>query len=93
MRKYSLSGEGIFNLVFLNDKIYEVDLKQATGMLVNDGKKAFRDETKDIIIDTIASKLKELKLEYTVNSGKFITFKIKNYIGKIEIVKKAVMPS
>ena len=41
-RKYSLVGDGIFNLVFYNDKIYSVSLKQGTSMLVNDGIEAAR---------------------------------------------------
>ena len=92
IRKYSLIGDGIFNLILLNDKIYDISLKENKSMLINDGKKAFRDETKDIIINSIINKFDELNIEYTINSGKFITFKIFDYIGKIEVVKKAAMP-
>lgn len=92
-RKYSQIGDGIFNIISFNNKIYDVSLKKASIMLVNDGKKAFRDTDKDIIIEKIAQKLNENKIEYTVNSGKFITFKYNNFIFKIEVVKKVVMPA
>ena len=91
-RKYSLIGDGIFNLVLLNDRIYDISLKECKSMLPNDGKKAFRDETKDLIVEAIVNGLDKLGIEYTVNSGKFITFKIFDYIAKVEIVKKAAMP-
>ena len=92
-RKYSLSGDGIFNLILIDNKIYNIDLKEGKSLLVNDGKKAFRDETKDIIVEKICNALKDKGLEYTTNSGKLITFKYNNVIFKIEIVKKAAMPS
>ena len=92
-RKYSLSGDGIFNLILIDNKIYNIDLKEGKSLLVNDGKKAFRDETKDIIVEKICNNLKDKGLEYTTNSGKLITFKYNNIIFKIEIVKKAAMPS
>ena len=91
-RVYTLSGDGIFNIVTLGDKIYSIDLKDTKSLLANDGKKAFRDETKDIVITSIADGLNKLGLEYTINSGKFITFKMFDNIFKIEVIKKAVMP-
>ena len=91
-RVYSRGGEGIFNIVTLNNKYYSIDLKSAKSMLANDGKKAFRDETKDIVITSIADGLNKLNIEYTINSGKFITFKMFDSIFKIEVVKKAAMP-
>ena len=91
-RKYSLIGDGIYNLIYLNDKIYSVSLKKATSLLSNDGKKAFRDSDKDIIVEEISKALSENNIEYTVNSGKFITFKLGKYIAKIEIVKKTSEP-
>ena len=91
-RVYTLSGDGIFNIVTLDNKIYSIDLKDTKSLLANDGKKAFRDETKDIVITSIADGLNKLGLEYTINSGKFITFKMFDNIFKIEVIKKAVMP-
>ena len=58
-----------------------------------DGKKAFRDTTKDLIIEKMVNKLKENNINCTVNSGKFITFKHFDYIFKIEVVKKTSMPN
>ena len=91
-RKYSLNGEGIFNLVIIDNKIYNLDLKQTKSMVVNDGKKAFRDDTKDMIVEKICNILKEKNIIYTTNSGKFITFKYNNFTFKVEIIKKASMP-
>ena len=93
MRKYSLVGDGIFNLILFNDKIYDISIKKGNSMLVNDGKKAFRDADKYIIVEEITKALKNKNIEYTVNSGKFITFKYNNFIFKIEIVKKAAIPA
>lgn len=93
MRKYSLVGDGIFNLILFNDKIYDISIKKGNSMLLNDGKKAFRDTDKDIIVEEITKALKNKNIEYTVNSGKFITFKYNNFIFKIEIVKKAAIPA
>ena len=91
-RKYSLIGEGIHNLLKLNGKLYEIDFKETKKMLGNDGKKAFGDEGKDVIITSIIQELNKNNVECTVNSGKFITFKIGNYIAKIEVVKKMREP-
>lgn len=93
MRKYSLVGDGIFNLILFNDKIYDISIKKGNSMLVNDGKKAFRDVDKDIVVEEITKALKNKNIEYTVNSGKFITFKYNNFIFKVEIVKKAAIPA
>jgi len=91
IRRYSLGGDGIFNLLYLDDgKIYEIRFKQATKMLENDGKSAFRDSTKDEIVKNICDNLKDT--EYTINSGKFISLKLGKYIGQIEIVKKTKEP-
>lgn len=91
-RKYSMVGDGIYNLVFCKDKLYEVSFKRGTSLLPNDGKKAFRDNVKDIVVEKISAALKEYNVEYTINSGKFITFKIGDYIAKVEIIKKSAMP-
>lgn len=91
-RKYSLIGDGIYNLIYLNDKIYSISFKKVTSLLSNDGKKAFRDSDKDIIIEEISKVLSENNVEYTINSGKFITFKLGKYIAKIEVIKKTSEP-
>lgn len=93
-RKYSLTGDGVFNLVFLNDKIYDISFKETKSMVLNDGKSALRDTTKNAMVKQITDALDKENIEYTVNSGKYITFKIKNkYIAKLEIVKKMKMPT
>lgn len=91
-RKYSLIGEGIFILLYIDEKIYEFKFKEAKTLLLNDGRKAFRDETKDRVIAKIANKLDENEIKYTINSGKFISFKLGNYIAKVEIIKKLKEP-
>ena len=93
IKRYSLAGEGIFNLLYIDNYIYEFRLKEIKSLPVNDGKKAFRDADKDIIVEEITKALKNKNIEYTVNSGKFITFKYNNFIFKIEIVKKAAIPA
>ena len=91
-RKYSLVGDGIYNLVYLDNKIYSISFKKVTSLLNNDGKKAFRDNDKDIIVEKISKVLSENNVGYTINSGKFITFKLGKYIAKIEVVKKTSEP-
>lgn len=91
-RKYSMTGNGIYNLVTLDRKLYDISLKTAKKMLPDDGKKAFRDETKDKVIDILKDKLSQLGVNYTVNSGKFITMDLFGCIMKAEIVKKSVEP-
>ena len=92
-RKFSMVGDGIYTLLTLKDgSIYDVRLSQGKTILKNDGKKAYRDTNKDTIVEKICKKLKDSKIDYTTNSGKFICFKYNNFIMKIEIVKKAAMP-
>ena len=92
-RKFSMTGNGIYNLVTLDGTLYDVFLKSATKLLPNDGKKAFRDTTKDKLIDLLKDKLSQLGINCTVNSGKFITFELFNFIAKLEIVKKTTEPA
>lgn len=91
--KYSMTGNGIYNLVTLDGKLYDISLKSAKSMLADDGKKAFHDETKDKVIETLKDKLSQLGVNYTVNNGKFITMDLFGCIMKAEIVKKSVEPS
>lgn len=91
--KFSMVGNGIYNLVTLDDKLYDISLKSATKLLPNDGKKAFRDTTKDKLIDLLKDKLSQLGINCTVNSGKFITFELFSFVAKLEIVKKTTEPA
>ena len=92
-RKYSMVGEGIFNLVFLEDKIYDISFKKTNSFMPNYGKYDLRDKGKDYIVQKIVEALEKENVKYTVNSGKYITFEIQNkYSGKVEINKKKKMP-
>lgn len=92
-RKFSMTGNGIYNLVTLDGKLYDITLKSTTKLLPNDDKKAFRDATKDKLIDLLKDKLSQLGVNYTVNGGKFITFELFGFVAKIEIVKKTTEPA
>ena len=92
-RKFSMTGNGIYNLVTLDGKLYDISLKAAKKMLSDDGKKAFHDEIKDKVIEILKDKLSQLGVNYTVNSGKFITMDLFGCIMKVEIVKKSVEPN
>ena len=87
--KYSLSGNGIYNLVFLNDKIYEIKYTKTRAMGLMDNHKT--DEDKAFIIDNIVNNLKTQN--YAVFGGKYITFPVGEWIAKVEIIKKLKMPN
>ena len=88
-RKYSLTGNGIYNLLYLEDKIYEVKFTKGTSLLKEDNK-VISDKIKTNIVNTIVENLKN---KYTINSGKFITFETPKGVAKIEIIKKMKEPS
>lgn len=87
-RKYSLAGNGIYNLVSYNDKLFEVKYKETKTALVNDNRAL--DADKGYIIKTITNNLKTDK--FTINGGKFITFPVGSWIAKVEIIKKMKEP-
>ena len=86
-RKFSMTGNGIYNLIIIQDKIYEVKFSQTTK-LIEDNRVLTKDKIKNKIIENITNNLKN---NYTVNNGK-ITFKLGKFIAKIEIIKKLKMP-
>ena len=86
-RKFSMTGNGIYNLIIIQDKIYEVKFSQTTK-LIEDNSALTKDKIKNKIIENIANNLKN---NYTVNNGK-ITFKLGKFIAKVEIIKKLKMP-
>ena len=92
MRKYSMSGDGIYNLLLIDDKIYDLKLKEVKSMVVDDHQKAYRDATKDYIVDNIKQALADRGVVATSNSGKLISFKNNNKIFSVEITKKVSMP-
>ena len=79
--KYSLSGNGIYNLVFMDNKIYDVELKKATSLLADDGKKAFRDTTKDVIVEMIVNKLKENNAVHHKGAYKAAVFLVQKLVN------------
>lgn len=89
-RKYSLEGNGIFNLLYIDNHIYEIKYKQAKTLAATDNK-SISDKNKKFIIDTITTNLKE-GTEYSVVGGKFIYFPVAQFIGQIEIIKKLKEP-
>ena len=91
--KFSKIGDGIYYLVFMDDKIYDIRFKKGTSMVVNDGKKARGDASKDKVVEAIVKKLNDHNIQCNVNSGKFITFKHNGYLFKVEVVKKAAIPA
>lgn len=86
-RKYSMTGNGIYNLVLVQDKIYEVKMSEVKSLLTNNNLLT-TDKLKNKIINNICDNLKS---NYTVNNGK-ITFKLGNFIAKVEVIKKLKMP-
>lgn len=86
-RKYSMSGNGIYNLILIQDKVYEVKFSQVNTKL-NDNGLLTTDKLKNKIIQNIIDNLKN---EPTINNGK-LTFNLGNFIAKVEVIKKMKMP-
>lgn len=86
-RKYSMSGNGIYNLILVQDKIYEVKLSQTASMVSNNDMLT-TDKLKNKIIQNIVDNLKN---QPNINNGK-LTFKLGNFTAKVEVVKKMKMP-
>ena len=86
-RKFSMTGNGIYNLIIIQDKIYEVKFSQTTKLIEDNGVLT-KDKIKNKIIENITNNLKN---NYTINNGK-ITFKLGKFIAKVEIIKKLKMP-
>ena len=87
-RKYSLTGNGIYNLISYSGKLYEVKYNQAKTKLVADNHAI--DAEKGYIISQITKNLKTQ--DVTISGGKFITFPVQEWIAKVEIVKKIKEP-
>lgn len=86
-RKYSMTGNGIYNLILVKDKIYEVKFTKTTNILEDNGKMT-TDTVKNKIINNITTNLKGTS---SVNNGK-ITFKLGKFVAKVEIIKKLKTP-
>lgn len=88
-RKYSLVGNGIYNLVTIDNKIYEIKYTESKkGMIPSDNHAI--DIQKKYIIDEIVN---NLKCESNISGGKFITFPIGKWVAKVEIIKKLKEPT
>ena len=74
-------------MILIGDKVYEVKFSQTTNMLENNNKMT-TDIVKNKIINHICQNLKN---NYSLNNGK-ITFKLNNWIAKVEVIKKTKMP-
>lgn len=90
-RKYSLTGDGIFNLLYIDNKIYEIKYTETRTMMTNNLKEA-SDKNKKFIIDKIVSNL-QADTSYSIANGKFITFPVAQFFAKVEIIKKMREPS
>lgn len=86
-RKYSMAGNGIYNLILVQDKIYEIKLSQ-TNSMVSDNRLLTTDKLKNKIIQNI---IDNMKSQPNINNGK-LTFKLGAFTAKVEVVKKMKMP-
>jgi hypothetical protein len=88
-RKYSQSGNGIYNLVYGTDgNIYELKLTQATKLIANDttpSRNKYQCEMADLVAQSLPGS--------TMSKKKFITFPLGKSFGKIEITRKLKEPS
>ena len=88
-RKFSLTGNGIYNLISYNGKLYEVKYNQAKTKLIADNHAI--DAEKGYIISQITKNLKTQ--DVTISGGKFITFPVGSWLAKVEIIKKLKEPT
>lgn len=86
-RKYSMAGNGIYNLILVQDKIYEIKLSQ-TNSMVSDNGLLTTDKLKNKIIQNIIDNMKN---QPNINNGK-LTFNLGAFTAKVEVVKKMKMP-
>ena len=83
-RKFSLTGNGIYNLIELEGELFEIKYTQCKIRPKSDNHSI--DNLKRKIIDTITSNLDTKDI--TISGGKFITFPVSKWIAKVEIIKK-----
>ena len=87
-RKYSMEGNGVYNLIYGSDgKIYDLKLTQAKKMVEGD-ELLSRNSYQCMIADTLVNNLPKA----VVSKKKFITFSLGNTIAKIEITRKMKEP-
>lgn len=90
-RKYSLTGNGIYDLLLLNDKIYEIKYTECKSTPAQSAIST-RDD-KEFIKNKIVENLKCDRDKIKTYGSKFITFPVNKWIAKVEIVKKNAMPT
>ena len=87
-RKYSMEGNGIYNLVYGTDgKIYDLKLTQAKKMVEGDellSRNSYQCMMADLLVENLPN--------VTVSKKKIITFPLGDTIAKIEITKKMKEP-
>ena len=87
-RKYSMEGNGIYNLVYGTDgKIYDLKLTQAKKMVEGDellSRNSYQCMMADLLVENLPNA--------TVSKKKIITFPLGDTIAKIEITKKMKEP-
>lgn len=89
-RKYSLSGNGIYNLIDGEDgRTYELKLTKARAM-VNENSSLSRNSYQNEIMKKLIENINTDN--YSVSKNKILTFKLNNDIMKIEIVRKLKEP-
>ncbi len=87
-RKYSMEGNGIYNLVYgIDGKIYDLKLTQAKKMVEGDellSRNSYQCMMADLLVENLPNA--------TVSKKKIITFPLGDTIAKIEITKKMKEP-
>ena len=87
-RKYSMEGNGIYNLIYGSDgKIYDLKLTQAKKMVESDellSRNSYQCMMADLLVENLPNA--------TVSKKKVITFSLGDTIAKIEITRKMKEP-
>jgi hypothetical protein len=88
-RKYSMEGNGIYNLIYGSDgKIYDLKLTQAKKMVESDellSRNSYQCMMADLLVENLPNA--------TVSKKKVITFPLGDTIAKIEITRKMKEPA
>ena len=88
-RKYSMEGNGIYNLIYGSDgKIYDLKLTQAKKMVESDellSRNSYQCMMADLLVENLPNA--------TVSKKKIITFPLGDTIAKIEITRKIKEPA
>ena len=88
-RKYSMEGNGIYNLIYSSDgKIYDLKLTQAKKMVESDellSRNSYQCMMADLLVENLPNA--------TVSKKKVITFPLGDTIAKIEITRKMKEPA